>query len=609
MKKFNIESIICIILILLVSFSCSQQQDAEDTSQTELGQFFDTYYQEYLSRHPMLQTKIGSKDNYYLWDDFSDEAELDEIAILKTKLAELKKFDFDQLSDEEKQSYEVFEFYANNKISGEPYIRHNYPVNQFNGLQTEIPAFLIQYHSIVNESDAHAYIQRVKGIQQVTDQIISKLKAREKMGITPPEFVFDLVQGNCNNLLSGIPFEESNSKSPIYNDFIIKLDRLNISQNKKKNLIEQIKEALTNEFKNGYTSLLAYWGELENKAEGNEGIWSIPNGKEYYQYALQAATTSNLTPEEIKKLGENEVALIQYEMTEIMSELGFKESTLQDFFDYIKSNSDFVYNNDKEGRSAFLKRSQEVLTEIREKTGELFITVPSAKLEIKAVEGFREATANLAFSEPPAPDGSKPGVYYVNLHDMNLMPKYMLQALAYHEGIPGLHLQRSYVQEYSKLPDFRIHLVSIEAYTEGWGLYSEFLPKLIGLYEDPYSDFGRLSLELFRACRLVVDVGLHHEGWNRQQAIDYLEKNTPLVKGDILREVDRYIVNPAQATSYYIGMNKIIELRDLSSNELGEGFDIKEFHDVVLRNGALPLDILEQNVKTWIEETTKTAKL
>jgi len=424
--------------------------------------------------------------------------------------------------------------------------------------------------------------------------------------VTAPQFVYDQVTSTCTNLLSGIPFDNSQNKSPLYNDFINKLDQTSLSQQAKNDLTAELETALVTEFKNGYNAFLAYWSMLENKSKTNNGVWSIPDGKEYYLYKLKTETTSEMTPEEIMQLGINEVALIQFEMEGIIKELEF-EGNRKAFFSYIMSNPSFIYNNDSEGKSAFLSRTREVIVEAQDRADALFNSVPNAALEVRQVEAFREQSANLAFSEPPSPDGTRPGVYYVNLHDMNLMPKYMLQALAYHEGIPGLHFQRSYVQEHTDLPEFRKHLVSYEAYTEGWGLYSEFLPRQIGLYTDPYSDFGRLSLELFRACRLVVDVGIHYEGWNKDQAVDYLVNNVPLPKEDMIREVERYMVNPAQATSYYIGMNKIIELRDKSNQALGDQFDIKEFHDVILRHGALPLSILEENVNKWIIDKTQKA--
>jgi len=585
----------------------SSEKDGKDQPSSELVSFLDEYFQEYLTRHPMLATKAGVKTNYGQLDDISDEALLKEINLLSEKMDELQKFDFESLSSEDQLSYKVFEHYANNQIEGRKFIYHNYPVNQFNGIQTSVPAFLIDYQRIDSESDAQAYISRVKAVEQLMNQLINNLKKRAAAGIIAPQFVYDQVAQVCNNLLTGLPFDTSSQKSPIYNDFIIKLDNTDISQKKKNKLITEVENALTNEFKNGYNSFLAYWAMLENQSTENNGVWDIPDGKEYYIYALKRETTSDLTPEQIMELGKNEVALIQYEMQGIIEDLGFQGGNLQEFFDYIQSNPSFIYNSDSEGKSAFLARTREVIIEAEERVDALFNNIPKAKLEVRQVEAFREKTANLAFSEPPTPDGSRPGVYYVNLHDMKLMPKYMLQALAYHEGIPGLHMQRSYVQEHTQLPDFRKYMVNIEAYTEGWGLYSEFLPKQIGLYDDPYSDFGRLSLELFRACRLVVDVGLHYEGWSKDQAVDYLVANVPLSKGDMIREVERYLVNPAQATSYYIGMNKIIQLRDLSNEKLGERFDIKNFHDVILKHGALPLNILEENVNNWINDSGEMA--
>lgn len=607
MSKYSFYLSLIALLYLGACTNTTSEDASQNKSTSELVKFLDDYFQDYLSRHPMMATKAGIKTNYGQLDDISDEILLQEIALLGQKLEELKKFDFESLSSEDQLSYKVFEHYANDQIEGEKFIYHNYPVNQFNGIQTAIPAFLIDYQRIESESDAQAYISRVKGIEELMSQLVKKLKKRAEMGVIAPQFVYDKVANVCNNLLTGLPFDTSSQKSPIYNDFIIKLDNTSISQKKKNELISAMENALINEFKNGYNSFLAYWAMLENTTEENNGVWNIPDGKNYYLYALKRATTSNMTPEQIMELGKNEVALIQYEMEGIINELGFQEGKLQDFFEYIQSNPSFIYNNDSEGKSAFLEKTKEVIKEAEERVNVLFNNIPSAELEVRQVEAFREKTANLAFSEPPTPDGSRPGVYYVNLSNMKLMPKYMLQALAYHEGIPGLHMQRSYVQENTQLPAFRKYMVNIDAYTEGWGLYSEFLPKQIGLYSDPYSDFGRLSLELFRACRLVVDVGIHYDGWSKEQSINYLIANVPLSKDDMMREVERYMVNPAQATAYYIGMNKIIELRDLSNEKLGEKFDIKDFHDVILKHGALPLNILEENVNTWINQESESA--
>jgi len=233
---------------------------------------------------------------------------------------------------------------------------------------------------------------------------------------------------------------------------------------------------------------------------------------------------------------------------------------------------------------------------------QLFLTKPKAALKVKAVEAFREKSAGKAFYQQPAPDGSRPGVYYANLYDMDAMPTYQMAALAYHEGLPGHHMQIAIKQELTDIPMFR-KFGGYTAYTEGWGLYSEMIPKEIGLYQDPYSDFGRLAMELWRAVRLVVDTGIHTKQWTREEGIQYYSTNTPNAKSDAVKMVERHIVMPSQATAYKIGMLKIIELREKAKVALGNKFDIREFHDVVLRNGSLPLNVLSQLVNEYIEET------
>jgi uncharacterized protein (DUF885 family) len=232
---------------------------------------------------------------------------------------------------------------------------------------------------------------------------------------------------------------------------------------------------------------------------------------------------------------------------------------------------------------------------------ELFLRLPKADIVVKAVEPFREKSAGKAFYETPALDGSRPGTYYANLYDMKAMPKYQMEALAYHEGIPGHHMQLAIAQELEEIPNFR-KFSTYQAYTEGWGLYSELLPKEIGFYEDPYSDFGRLAMELWRSCRLVVDTGIHSKKWTREQGIDYYKQNTPNAESDCVKMVERHIVMPGQATAYKVGMNKILELRSMAQNELEEDFDLREFHDLLLKDGAMPLSLLEERVKNWIEE-------
>ena len=281
-----------------------------------------------------------------------------------------------------------------------------------------------------------------------------------------------------------------------------------------------------------------------------------------------------------------------------MKKTGFKGS-LAEFFVFLRDDPQFYYPNTAEGKAAYLAEATRVIDDMKGRLDQLFVLKPKADLQVKAVEAYREATAGKAFYEAPAIDGSRPGIYYANLYNMAAMPKYMLAALAYHEGIPGHHMQIAIAQELGALPKFR-KLGGYTAYIEGWGLYTELLPKEIGLYQDAYSDFGRLSMELWRACRLVVDTGIHAKKWTREQAIQYLVDNTPNAKAEAVNAIDRYIVMPAQATAYKIGMIKIIELRQKAKTALGDRFDIRQFHDVVLKNGAVPLDTLEQLVDQYI---------
>jgi uncharacterized protein (DUF885 family) len=284
-----------------------------------------------------------------------------------------------------------------------------------------------------------------------------------------------------------------------------------------------------------------------------------------------------------------------------MKKVGF-EGTLKEFFDFTRTDPQFFKPNTPEGKAEYLAEATAVIDQMRADLPSVFRTFPKADMIVKAVEPFREKSAGKAFYSQPAPDGSRPGTYYANLYRMQDMPTYQMRALAFHEGIPGHHMQIAIAQELTGVPEFR-KFGGYTAFVEGWGLYSEMLPKEMGYYEDPYDDFGRLAMEIWRAARLVVDTGIHDKHWTREQAIQYLMDNTPNPEGDCKKAIERYIVMPGQATAYKIGMNKIVELREKAKAELGDRFDIRDFHDVVLKDGAVPLDVLEESVDTWIADT------
>jgi uncharacterized protein (DUF885 family) len=312
-------------------------------------------------------------------------------------------------------------------------------------------------------------------------------------------------------------------------------------------------------------------------------------------------TTTDLTPEEIHQSGLANVARLHNEMRAVMDELG-EEGDLAAFLDQVRQDASLRYPNTEEGRIAYLTAARTAIDNMAQRLPDYFGLLPQSDLIVKRVEAYREQSAGKAFYQSPPPDGSRPGIYYANLYDMNSMPTTDLEALAFHEGLPGHHLQRSISAELGDVPDFQRH-TSFTAFSEGWGLYSEYLAREMGFYQDPYSNFGRLAMELWRAARLVVDTGLHHKQWSREQAVAYLVANTPNAEYDCQRAIERYIAMPGQATAYMIGKLRIVELRELAQEALGDRFDIRAFHDAVLGSGAVPLDQLEATIQALIQTT------
>jgi len=565
------------------------------------NELFDAIFTEGVERSPMMQTYLGIKTDYDKWDDISEENTLKELALSKADLKRVKALDINSLDAQTKISYRLFVQRLENEIADHQWRFHNYPVNQMFGFHSQVPAFLINQHSISNIKEAKDYIARVNGSKTLILQLIEQLKLRESKGIIAPKFVFSHVIRDSNNILVGAPFDkEKGENSTLLNDFESKITKLSVSNDEKSALIGELNNALINNLKPGYEQLISYLKQLKTKADDRDGVWKFPNGDAYFKNALQRTTTTDLTSEEIHKLGLSEVDRIHDEMRVIMKKVNFK-GDLNAFFNFMRDDKQFYYADNEAGKAKYLQEAVALIDDMEGRLDSLFLTKPKAKLKVKAVESFREKSAGKAFYQQPAPDGSRPGIYYANLYDMASMPIYQMAALAYHEGLPGHHMQIAIKQELTGIPKFR-KFGGYTAYTEGWGLYSELVPKEIGLYQDPYSDFGRLAMELWRACRLVVDTGIHTQKWTREKGIEYYATNTPNAKSDAVKMVERHIVMPSQATAYKIGMLKIIELREKSKVELGDKFDIREFHDVVLKNGPVPLNILSELVNSYIKD-------
>jgi len=603
------QTLIATAISTLLLTGCQQTQttNASDTvnkvvktAQTEsekANAFFEDTFNRSVMRSPIYQTYMGIKKDYGKWDDGSEARTLEDLALTKKDLVTLNAMNYAALDDSTKVSYNLMKQNLEDTIADFKWRHHNYPVNQMFGTHSMVPAFLINQHQIADVSEAKAYISRLNGVTEVFAQLEKDLEVRAQKGIIAPKFVFPHVIDSSKNIIKGAPFE-SGEDSTLLADFKRKVNKLEIEQSEKDALISEATKSLKSSIKPAYQSLITYLKTLEMRANNEDGAWKFPNGKAFYNNALARTTTTDLTAEQIHKTGLSEVARIHNEMREIKEKVGFK-GDLKAFMQYMKTDKQFYKPDTKEGKQEYLDEAVALIDNMKLRLDELFIVKPKADLKVKAVEAFREKAAGKAFYQQPAPDGSRPGVYYANLYDMEAMPTYQMEALAYHEGVPGHHMQIAIAQELEGVPKFR-KFGGYTAYIEGWGLYSELVPKEMGLYEDPYSDFGRLSMELWRACRLVVDTGIHAMKWTRQEGIDYYVNNTPNATSDGVKMVERHVVMPSQATAYKIGMLKILELRKAAKDKLGDKFDIREFHDVVLKNGPLPLNVLEDFVDQYV---------
>ena len=588
---------------------------ADIAAETErLNQWFEKKYEEQLQFSPIQLTFQGRKDQYGKIDDLSEKATLDQVAWQKASVEEMEKtFDYAKLSDEAKLSYDLWKLQYENARDGIPFLGDGYAFDQMNGAQSFLPTLLINFHKVDDESDYAAYVSRLNESARAFDQLLERARKSAGEGVRPPKFAYEGVIDQSRKVITGAPFS-AGPDSAIWADAQAKADTLvksgKISAERATELKEEAKKALLEQFKPAYERVIAWSQEdLPNAPVNATGVGTThKNGKAYYEYQLRQMTTTNMTADQIHELGLKEVERIKGEMTALKDKVGFK-GDLDAFFSFIDSDKQFLYPNTDAGRQAYIDDASAKIANIKKELPNYFGLLPKADLEVKRVEAFREQDGAAQHYYPGTPDGSRPGIYYAHLSDMNAMPKPELEVIAYHEGLPGHHMQISIAQELTGVPKFRTQY-GVTAYAEGWGLYSEWLAKeMPGTYQDPYSEFGRLSSEMWRAIRLVVDTGLHSKGWTEQQAVEYFDANSAVPLTAIKSEVQRYLVMPGQATAYKIGMIRIQELRKKAEAELGDKFDIKGFHDSVLGGGALPLTLLERRVDQWIaSQKTKPAQ-
>ncbi|MFC3878718.1 DUF885 domain-containing protein [Algoriphagus namhaensis] len=602
MKKIQIFYFLIFTGLLL---SCSEP--AENTiPDSEINAWFDAEYEELLQMSPIQLTVQGRKDRYGEVDDMSEEAEDKKLAWMEASVQELKdKFPYESLSEQAKISYDLWTYQYEMEKSNREFRRMEYVFNQMTGPHTLLPNVIINFHKVDDASDAEALISRYAEGGRAITQLLERAKLQTAEGVRPPKFAYEYVIDQSKALINGAPFTETGQNSALWNDALGKIEALvesdKITAERAEALKAEAKENLINKFQPAYQELITWLeSELPNLEEKPTGVSRHENGNALYAQRLKTNTTTALSADEIHNIGLSEVKRIQEEMLTIKENVGF-EGDLNEFFEFVNSDPQFFFPNTDEGRQAYLDESTAFLDEIKKKLPDYFGILPKADLVVRRVEAFREQDGAPQHYNQGTPDGSRPGTYYVHLSDMNAMPKSTMEGVAYHEGNPGHHMQISIAQELETLPKFRTQL-GFNAYVEGWALYSEILAKEMGQYQNPYYDFGRLVNEIWRAIRLVVDTGIHSKGWTEEMAVDYFSENSSIAPGAIKAEVRRYMVFPGQATGYKIGMLKILELRAMAEKELGDNFDLKGFHDTVLGNGALPLDILEKVVNQWVEK-------
>ena len=550
-----------------------------------------------LLTHFRILEPIGIRSHNGRLTDASTAHDDRVFARLNDDLATLHRYDASGYTGQDRLSYDIFEYFIANQVRREPWRYHNYPVNQLFGVQSDVPNLMTQTQQVNDATDAEHYIARLSEFPRKIDQVIDGLKLRESKGIVPPKFAVEKVSDQIKGFLA--PGPDGNTLTVSFKEKLDKIPADKMDAATRAALVARVKQGVAESVVPAYNALAAHLETLRPKATRNDGVWALPQGDQFYQYAIESNTTTRMTADEIHALGLSEVARIGAEMDRSLSEAGYVEGTRSERMRRLGVSPAQRYPETDEGRAQILKDYQAIIDEISAGLDPWFGAKPKAGVIVVRVPPFAEKTAPGAYYNPPPMDGSQPGKFFANLGNIGETHKYSMRTDAYHEAVPGHHLQNAIAQEIQGLPFFR-RVVPFTAYMEGWALYAEQLAWEMGFEKNPLDNLGRLQLEMFRAVRLVVDTGIHSKRWTREQAIDYMVENTGMPESAVVVEIERYIVAPGQALAYKVGMLKILELRERAKGELGGRFDIREFHDEVLKNGAMPLSVLERVIDAYI---------
>jgi uncharacterized protein (DUF885 family) len=569
-----------------------------------INHFYERVFIEYALEDPEILSQLrileGMGINFHN-DDLTDISDA-RFQKLRKKLDSnyktLLDYDRERLSKEQQLSYDVLKWFLDDAVRREQFMYHDYIITQLQGVHMDLPDFMVNVHQINTKKDAENYIARLSKFDTKFEQLLEQLKLREAREIIPPRFAVEKALKQTTEFIA-----KSEVDNVLYTSFKSKTDTIkDLSAEEKTELQQKALDAVNKTVYPSYRKLEKYLAQLAEKATGVDGVWKLPEGDKWYAFQLRSNTTTDMTPEEVYQLGVSEVGRIEKEMRIILDSIGVPDTgSVGSILSYFAKEPQFLYSDDATGKAQCLKDYQTIIDEIDNNMGDIFDMRPKMGVKVEAVPEFKQQGAPGAYYNPPAMDGTRPGIFYANMRSTAEIPKYGMRTLSYHEAIPGHHFQIAIQQELTGVPTFR-KVLPFTAYAEGWALYAERLAWEYGFQKDPYSDLGRLQAEIFRAVRLVVDVGIHHKRWTREQAIDYMIEKTGMPEGDVVAEIERYIVWPGQACAYKVGQLKILQLRDYARKELGDKFNIKEFHNVVLMNGSMPLSILEELVKQYVKE-------
>jgi len=569
-----------------------------------IGIFFERAFIEFVLQDPEAVSSLGVFEQlgYKGFDgmltDVSPAHERKLAKMARDDLATLHGYERSSLSPSHQLSYDVLEWFLQDLVEGQRWLFHDYPINQLFGVQSSTADFMVQIHPIGDRRDVRNYISRLNAFETKFGQLLEGVRLREAQGVVPPKFVIERVLVEMRAFIA-MPAREN----ILYVNLRDKMYRVaSVPAADRTKLLAEAEVAIQQKVYPAYGRLIEFFATLQPKVTEDYGVWKLPEGDGYYDHLIRSHTTTSLDAEEVHGIGLAEVARIEKELDGVLRSQGLPDGTIAERVARLNDNPRLQYSNDAVGRDACIADYQRYIDEMVRGLTPDFASPPQLNIKVQRVPQFKEATAPAAYADTGSLDGSRHGVFYVNLRDMRDIHKYEMRTLAYHEAVPGHQLQGVIAQRLTGVPTFR-KILPFSAYDEGWAVYAERLGWEMGFENDPLDNFGRLQSEMFRAVRLVVDTGIHRKHWTREQAIAYMREKTGMGESEVVSEIERYFVMPGQALAYKIGMLKILELRAHAQAQLGSAFDIRQFHAVVLGSGSLPLSILQKQVDTWVATT------